>query len=159
MLFHPKTIADPEWPIVVTVLPPLASRLGSLGRAVPPGRQCPPNCNVTKRNFLRLRNLHSCEACTRLSSCLTLGCLALACLPNTSSTTFRSRSSRLVASPAAKEIATLSIFVFVFRLLGTLDAQNVNALMRERMSRFFRHARDVHTLERFVQNIFEEGYF
>ena len=117
-LFHPKTIADPEWPIVVTVLPPLASRLGSLGRAVPPGRQCPPNCNVTKRNFLRLRNLHSCEACSRLSSCLTLGCLALACLPNTSSTTFRSRSSRLVASPAAKEIATLSIFVF--RLLRTL---------------------------------------
>ena len=43
--------------------------------------------------------------------------------------------------------------------LQSTDAQNVNALMRERMSRFFRQARDVYALERFVQNIFQEGYF
>ena len=45
-------------------------------------------------------------------------------LPNTSSTTFRSRSARLVASPAAREMVTLYFFSFdifpPFQLLDTI---------------------------------------
>ena len=118
-LFHPKTIADPEWPIVVTVLPLWLVALEVWVGQFPLGGYFPQTAMSPKETFCASAIcIPAKRARTRLSSCLTLGCLALACLPNTSSTTFRSRSSRLVASPAAKEIATLSIFVF--RLLRTL---------------------------------------
>ena len=43
--------------------------------------------------------------------------------------------------------------------MQSVDAQNVNALMREHMSRFFRQARDVHALERLCSKYFRGGIF
>ena len=50
-------------------------------------------------------------------------------LPNTSSTTFRSRSARLVASPAAREMVTLYFFSFsISQLLDTIKMCRLKAL-------------------------------
>ena len=50
-------------------------------------------------------------------------------LPNPSSTTFRSRSARLVASPAAREMVTLYFFFNIqFHLLRIIEKCPVGAL-------------------------------
>ena len=73
LLYQPKTIADPDWPI--TPSPPLGQSPWESGPGCPPLGGSPPTCNVTSRNFLSaicIPARASYCACTRPTSCLTL---------------------------------------------------------------------------------------
>ena len=129
LLYQPKTIADPDWPI--TPSPPWPVALGVWAGLSPPGRQSPNlQCHLKK---LSVCNLHSCKSqllCVHAPHVLFDPVMpGFGCLPNTSSTTFRSRSARLVASPAAREMVTLYFFFNIqFHLLRIIEKCPVRAL-------------------------------